>query len=500
MQQLQKIVRDNQILPTGVIHVGSCEDEEIRAYSDLGFKYLVIIEPHPQKAKKLSSTVHDRHKISIVIVHAAISDRNAQVDYTFYSDGSYDSIIEIEESKLTELGLKKLGHTQIPCYTLDTLLKQLGVHRSQFSYLHLGSRGTEHLALSGAKELLGLPSLSAVYCTVSNNPIYIEQPAVTNFEGFFRDAGFNRCTQLKMNEIFEQGALYLRKPVITMGSLGSAGGFGNCLFQYLYLRIVAHRQKAIAQTIPWIGCKLFNLSDPEPIIFTSILIEENSNLKVTNFPIKGILKHPEKYIQYQNLSILNHDITGYFQLHTSAYKKYRPLIKDIFQFNPEITNLFQPILSQMLDCSKVLVALHIRRGDFGYGAFYRTPCAWFENWLKVAQLQPENCFIYICSDEPQTYLHRFSNYKVYCHLDFNLPPNLAAFLDFYILTRAHHVAISACSSFSLFACMLNEVATDFYRSDIKTESIIKFNPWNCHNIEGDQIISPQEHQRLAKLD
>jgi len=50
--------------------------------------------------------------------------------------------------------------------------------------------------------------------------------------------------------------------VITIGSLGNFGRFGNQLFQYAFARAMADRFDAVLQTPPWVGQRLFGLDDP----------------------------------------------------------------------------------------------------------------------------------------------------------------------------------------------------------------------------------------------
>lgn len=145
--------------------------------------------------------------------------------------------------------------------------------------------------------------------------------------------------------------------------------------------------------------------------------------------------------------------------------------------------------------------MHLRRGDYGFGKFYRAPCQWFENWLEQSGIKPDDFVIYLCSDEPQAYRDRFTakGFSVFCHLDFEFMAELKPFLDFYIITVADQCAVSE-STYSIFACMLNDNAKAFYKSDIAAKGLTSFDPWNCKVFESDSALSPEEHQILVKLD
>ena len=53
-------------------------------------------------------------------------------------------------------------------------------------------------------------------------------------------------------------------PVLAISCLGRLGRFGNQLFQYSFIRIVADANGYRVLCPPWLGARVFGLSDGEP--------------------------------------------------------------------------------------------------------------------------------------------------------------------------------------------------------------------------------------------
>lgn len=121
--------------------------------------------------------------------------------------------------------------------------------------------------------------------------------------------------------------------VITISSLGRFGRFGNQLFQYAFAEATAHRFGATLQTPPWIGQRLFGLSDP-PISVT-----------FPTLPLDDIPDHPDV------------DLHGYFQKARHLQHFSRARVKSLFTFLPQWRERY---------CAdgKSHMAAHLRRGDY----------------------------------------------------------------------------------------------------------------------------------------
>jgi len=120
--------------------------------------------------------------------------------------------------------------------------------------------------------------------------------------------------------------------VITISSLGNFGRFGNQLFQYAFARAMADRFGATLQTPPWIGQRLFGISDP-PI-----------DVALPRLEVDEIPEEP------------NVDLHGYFQRARHLQFLSASRLKSMFTFLPAWTERFPKDGSY--------VAAHLRRGDY----------------------------------------------------------------------------------------------------------------------------------------
>jgi hypothetical protein len=265
---------------------------------------------------------------------------------------------------------------------------------------------------------------------------------------------------------------------VAMSSLGHNGRFGNQLFQFLYLYRVAMAQNAVVQTPPWLGNKVFGL-DRHDI--------KGSHAKAIEgqFDSVALFKPQPKF--------KSTDFQGYFQLHTKNYTDQKSKIQELFQFVDPYREVAKTAFANVSGGKKV-IAVHLRRGDYGYGLFYTAPCKWYEEWAK--QFDPAKYVIYVCSDEPKNYLNRFKGFKVKIakkHTD-----ELNMIIDFYVMTKAEKVAISN-SSFSFFASMLNQTADQFVRPEAKTMGLVAFDPWNSEVLQRQEL-SASKHKELMLND
>ncbi|MDF2669030.1 MAG: methyltransferase FkbM family [Paenibacillus sp.] len=262
-------------------------------------------------------------------------------------------------------------------------------------------------------------------------------------------------------------------PVITMSSLGENGRFGNQLFQYAFLKIYAKRYGLRVQTPEWIGASLFGHRD-NPIRKKLPKAYEN------HIPDKEVLLTARKPL------VTNVDFWGYFQFHTRYYAPYKEYFRYLYTPVPQVQERVEKGIKELRAIGKTLVGLHIRRGDYllrqnheVYGKLhFPAPCEWYKKWLEAIWGTLVKPVLFIASDEPDTVLSHFSEYKpirsrelftAYSEEDF--------YLDHYILSHCDRLAISN-STFSFTASMLNSTATVFVRPDLEAQRLVAYDPWN----------------------
>jgi hypothetical protein len=251
-------------------------------------------------------------------------------------------------------------------------------------------------------------------------------------------------------------------PAISMRTLGANGRFGNQLLQYAFLKLYARQHDLASQSYDWIGRDLFGCDDPFPGGNFPPLDESQADLFAS--------------LNGQAPVHINRDLSGYFCRHTSAWQGRADAFRALFQPRPALGDWLRPALAELATRGRTLVAVHIRRGDFGQGQFWIAPTAWYASWLQSIWSALDAPVLYIASDDAGV-VAEFSDFRP---VDAKMlgAGRLDFYLDHHVLSRSHHLAISN-SSFSFTAAMLNEKAKSFVRPDRAVQALVPFNPWNA---------------------
>ncbi|MES2472877.1 MAG: alpha-1,2-fucosyltransferase [Pseudomonadota bacterium] len=249
---------------------------------------------------------------------------------------------------------------------------------------------------------------------------------------------------------------------VSMRTLGANGRFGNQLLQYAFLKLYARQHNLAAQSHDWIGRDLFGCDEPFPAANFPSLDESQADLFAS--------------LNGQAPVHANRDLSGYFCRHTSAWQDRADAFRALFQPRPALQDWLRPAMAELATRGNTLVAVHIRRGDFGQGQFWTAPTEWYASWLQSIWNQLDAPILYVASDDAGV-AAEFSDFKP---LDAR---NLGAgrldfYLDHHVLSRSRHLAISN-SSFSFTAAMLNENAKSFVRPDRAVQALVPFDPWNA---------------------
>lgn len=251
---------------------------------------------------------------------------------------------------------------------------------------------------------------------------------------------------------------------ISMTSLGSNGRFGNQLLQYAFMRCYGRVHGLRVEVPEWIGRWLYDLDDPGPSGRLPQAREDGEQL------VKSLSKlSPDVFA--------NHDLWGYFCGHTSHLRPHRDFIRTLFQPGGRVRPVLEAATADIRRGKKTLVAMHLRRGDFGYGRFWIAPERWYLEWLLDIWPKLDDPVLYIASDDPDIDRH-FSAYVPRSIRNVSATiPGADFMVDFHILTQADCLAISN-STFSFMAAMLNSTARHLFRPDPQQERLVPFDPWD----------------------
>lgn len=252
---------------------------------------------------------------------------------------------------------------------------------------------------------------------------------------------------------------------IQMTTLGANGRFGNQLLQYGFLRLYARRHGLTVEVPEWIGRYLYGFDDPIPHDTLQTLDEKEIDLFDS---LHGPTAVAPRDVNLQ----------GYFCGDTSRWGSVAGEFRALFEPVAAVRTRLDAALGRLRDRGATLVAIHARRGDFGYGRFWIAPSGWYRAWLADLWPRLARPVLYIATDDPEV-ADEFREYEPLLGLDLEAGPDLPDFvLDHFVLSRADYLAISN-SSFSFSAAMMNASAKEFQRPDPNLRRLVPFDPWHA---------------------
>ncbi len=494
MIELTKYFKKYSFQPRGAIHVGAHKGEEVDFYIQAGFSNIILIEANPFLYKILCAKFERHSKVKVI--HAAITDFNGNIDLRLTSHDQSSSILKLKNHKLIYPSISEIGTVNVPARTLDHCLFENRLGYESFNFLSLDIQGAELLALKGCASILR--HIEIINTEVSTEELYQDCSTLDDLERFLRSTGFNRIALSCPYHPSWGDALYIKKRLFSMETLGQNGRFGNQIFQYFFLNVVSTLHDSVIHTPTWIGSSLFDLSDAQPIIKSPRVYEKS---------VSDQLPSPEVGIEFDQF--LTHDlqfpvatdIFGYFQPHTAKYRRFRDLWQRTFSLRNDFEQLRKNLIESISVRGRGVIAIHLRRGDYGSGdSFYRAPASWYEEWLSNAKIDPAKYVIYVASDEPQLYENRFSDFDVITArlLDVQQTSIAVMLADFFILMSADILCISN-SSFSFAAALCNKYAECFLRPNFDTRQLVEFDPWNSEVLEKLKLLE-EDHKYLNSID
>lgn len=256
--------------------------------------------------------------------------------------------------------------------------------------------------------------------------------------------------------------------IVTISSLGKNYGFANQIFQYAFIKIYAKENHLIAQIPQWDGAILFGHNDPPITQTLPTLYEKTSILEKAMIPNSSQIYHSV-------------DFYGFFQYHTRYYRPHKSYFQSLFQPIPEFQIPLQKTFQTLSKYGKTMIGIHIRKGDFGWGTFWKTPTRWYLNFLEGFWETLDKPVLFIASDEPDEIREDFKAYSPIFLKDIISVPQyydqIGFYFDFWLLSQCDYLAISN-SSFSFAASMLNTTAKAFFRPHFRTKKLIPYDPWN----------------------
>ena len=309
-----------------------------------------------------------------------------------------------------------------------------------------------------------------------------------------------------------------RNTIITMPSFGLHGRWGNTVFQYLFIRILALNN----------DCKIELYKDGEYLktrmsLYTDMGDSAPLQTRATIF----LLDSYQSFIRSLNyipgnfwraMYVSNVRLQKCYFIKDTALAINQPLpfakgesieVEGLFIVNPKMyrqkqdfirTKLFKPTVQfnqliekcmRYLGLDKTLIGIHIRKGDFIFDPLQQSfqfpiPAKYIISWLTTNISKFKNPVIVVCSDDEQAYkeieIAGFDVVNTKKMLpDIETTADIEQ-LDWEILRRCN-VLIGSNSSFSFSAALLAINNLQCFRFSLDEKAFIEFNPWDAEPLQ-----------------
>lgn len=196
-----------QIRPSGVLHVGAHEAEELNEYMKHGWGKVIWVEAQPSLANKLKSTLDGDE--NIVIEAAVWNKTGVKFDLKITSNSQSTSLLNFGSLKTKYPEISLVNTVEVVSVRLDEVLTE----KNEFNFVNLDIQGVELEALQGMGILLD--KVEWIYSEVNKEQVYENCATVGEVDAFLLEHGFKRIATRWAHGKGWGDALYVRTEVKT---------------------------------------------------------------------------------------------------------------------------------------------------------------------------------------------------------------------------------------------------------------------------------------------
>jgi len=309
-----------------------------------------------------------------------------------------------------------------------------------------------------------------------------------------------------------------QKTIFIMPSFGRHGRWGNTVFQYLFIRILAQNNDAeieLNRDSEYIDNRMFLYNDMAnilniqtkasvflldcyqlfipplhyiPINFWRAMYVSNIRQQkcffIENTP--EAINNPFTILKKQSI-----ELEGLFIIDTKLYQQHKDFIlNELFKPNKEFSSIIQKSI-QCLGQDKTIIGIHIRNGDFVLQPLDQSfqipiPVKYIIAWLVSNIPLFQDPVIYVCSDDENAYkeiemagFEVFHSEKLFPETN---PMRDVEQLDWEILRKCN-VLLTSNSSFSFSAAFLNSKNPACYRFSLNEKAFVSYDPWKSDPLQ-----------------
>ena len=195
------------VKPSGVLHVGAHDGEELSAYENAGWTPVVWVEALPDKAAALQAKLSSRQNHAVL--SAVVWDVDGHtMEMKRTNNGQSSSVFAMGIHQTEHPDITVVSRLSLESSRLDTLLSKID-HR--FNYLSLDIQGAELHALRGLGNRMD--GVRWIYTEINTKPVYVGAPLVSELDSYLAGYGFMRVDTVMTNHGWGD-ALYVHRDTL----------------------------------------------------------------------------------------------------------------------------------------------------------------------------------------------------------------------------------------------------------------------------------------------
>jgi len=184
---ITKIISNNNINVSGVLHIGAHDCEEINFYNFIGLTNNNIIWIDAINSKVINAT----QKGIPNIYNAVITDKDDEdIVFNISNNGQSSSILEFGTHSQEHPWVVYVDKIIQKSITIDTFFERNNIDSSKYNFWNFDIQGAELLALKGSTK--AIKNAKIIYLEVNQNELYKNGALISEIDLFLSEYNFER--------------------------------------------------------------------------------------------------------------------------------------------------------------------------------------------------------------------------------------------------------------------------------------------------------------------
>lgn len=199
------LCRKYHFVPSGIIHVGAHDLEEMGPYQSQGVNRIVWIEGNPDLVQKNLRRVDGRTQQ--IFQGVVYSEDEVDLEFKITNNSQSSSVLEFSKHEHYHPHVVFIETRKVKSVTIDSLLTRNNIDPKEFDFVNLDIQGVELRALKGFGKYLD--NIKYIYTEVNSGEVYKGNDTIQELDEYLSRFGFKRV-ETEMSP-FEWGdAFYIR--------------------------------------------------------------------------------------------------------------------------------------------------------------------------------------------------------------------------------------------------------------------------------------------------